>query len=50
MADRRYAARMEGLEAEATRNPSRRKCHMLTDEQKCEKVRVDAERRSVIKL
>jgi hypothetical protein len=49
-AERRCAAGVEGLAAEATRKSSRRKCHPLTNEQKFEKARVNDARRSAIKL
>ena len=49
-AERRSAAGVGGLEAEATRKSSRRKCHPLTYEQKFEKARVENERQSAIKL
>ena len=42
-------AGLEGLAAEATRKSSRRKSHLLTDEQKSENARVEAERRSTFK-
>ena len=50
VAEGRCATGVEGLAIEVTRNSSRRKCYPLTNEQKSEKARVKARRRSVIKL
>jgi len=49
-AEIRCGAGVERLADEATRKSSRRKCHPLTDKHKSEKTRIEAERRSVIKL
>ena len=46
MAERRSAAGAEGLAAEASRNSTRRKLHLLTIDEKVEKARAEAKRRS----
>ena len=47
MAERRRAAGVEGLATEAFRISTRRKLHPLTVDEKVEKAKADAERRSV---